>query len=183
MKLPKEVKSIARQTVINHLRGKRRMKQLGSGAFARVFGRTSCRRVIKVGDGYDKYLKYISIIGKENPNPYFPTIYSIERRRHQKAGESWRDSYYIVEMEKLTKWGKVPAKVRDRLLSKLGCDNVWEADRPNIDGSSGRWEKEAVRSLRKLWSKYGVGRDVHQNNVMFRRVGKGWQLVYTDPAA
>jgi hypothetical protein len=157
------------------------MKQIGSGAFARVYSRAHYRRVVKIGDGYDRYLKYVSIIGIENPNPYFPTIYSIQRYEDKKT--HWSDSYYVAEIEKLTKWGKVPTKVRDRLLKKLGCDHIWDAERPRIVGSSGRWEKDAVKKLKKLWAGWNVGRDIHQGNIMFRRVGKGWQLVYTDPAA
>jgi hypothetical protein len=181
MKLPNPVESTSRKTLFNHLRGKRKMKQIGKGAFARVYSRPKSRRVVKVGDGCDKYLKYVSMVGKENPNPYFPTIYSIKRCAHQLP--HWLDSFYIVEMEKLTKWGNVPKATRDRLLKKLGCNHIWDADVPKVNGSSGRWEKEAIKTLRKLWATYDVARDIHQGNIMFRRVGKGWQLVYTDPVA
>lgn len=177
MKLPNPINSTTRQAVISHLRGKRQMKQIGRGMFARVYGRTKLNRIVKVGDGSDKYLNYVSIIGLRNRNPYFPTLYSIKRYE-----DSWKH-FYVIEMEKLTKWSKVPKSIRNRLLNKLGCRDIWAADCPRMLHSSSRWEKEAIKSLRKLWSSHCVAKDVHQYNIMFRRVGKGWQLVYTDPVA
>ena len=180
MKLPTPISTTSRNMLFSHLRNKRRMVQIGKGVFARVYGRPGYRRVVKVGCDSDRYLKYLSIVGKRNPNPYFPTVYSIERRKHirKSAGlPPWEDSYYVVEMEKLTKWGEVPRTIRDRLLNKIGCD----ISNPQVIESSRRWEKEAVKKLHELWARCDVIEDVHRANIMFRRVGRGWQLVYTDP--
>lgn len=193
MKLPNLVDADCdRWEVIDKLKGKKRhMRQLGSGAFARVFGRPNFRYVVKVGCGYDKYLKYVAMVGLRNPNPYLPTIHSVERFKY-KTDEvdsygrrlSWDDDfYYVIKMEKLVKWGKVPQRTRIKCLKKLGCSHLWEADDLKATKSSGRWEKEAIRLLNRLWSNYEIGADVHQGNIMFRKKGRGYQLVYTDPAA
>lgn len=153
------------------------MRKLGSGAFAEVYGRDNWRRVIKIGHKWDSYLKYVQLIGLLNPNPYFPQIYHVHMYVHE------GDHYYMIEMEKLLRWKSIPTRFRDQALEKLGCESLWQADRPRLAEDSGRHEEELARVLRKLYYKNQGGSDVHFNNVMWRKKGRGYEMVYTDPVA
>lgn len=177
MRIPRLVTSISQREMVRHLKTRRKMRVLGKGAFARVYGRDNYRRVIKVGVTFDSYLKYVSLIGLRSTNPYFPRLHSVQMCKDATGGR-----YYIIEMEKLIRWGRWPPGNVGRLLGKLGIDNLWDADQPELTKDSGRHEKELARVLRKLYVKQNNA-DVHKNNVMFRRKGRGYQLVYTDPVA
>ncbi len=177
MHLPKPTASPhSSRTHARYLKARRGMQLLGAGAFARVYGRANHRRVVKIGETWDSYLKYVKMIGLQSDNPYFPRIHDVKINRHEN-----RD-YYVIEMEKLIKWGNVPKKVRDAALEKLGARDLWDANYLRIKEAAGELEREAIKLLQKLWYR-GTSRDVHRGNVMFRKRGRGYQLVFTDPAA
>ncbi len=182
MKLPKPIESTHRVTLIKQLRCEQHVRCIGTGAYAQVFGNKTSKHVIKIGPLKDVYLKYVSVVGIKNPNPYFPKIYSIKLYKYRDNVCHWdNDDYYVVTMEKLFKWSQVPRATRERLLKKIGCDGVCDAGDPQIINSSRKWEKKAIKGLEKVWS-HGM-KDIHTGNIMFRKVGRGYQLVYTDPVA
>lgn len=181
MELPKAILVDSERKLVRKMCAKRRMQCIGSGAFAKVYGRSNCNRVVKVGPTHDSYVKYLKRIGLKNSNPYFPRIHSV--RIYWDGYYGFDDKFYVVEMERLLDWRKVPKSTRKRLLMKLGCWSIDEADYPQITKKSTRREKQAIKLLRKLWSGYNTYKDVHEGNIMFRKKGRGYQLVYTDPVA
>lgn len=184
MKLPRPVASGSKANTIRHLADKRKMSQIGSGCFAKVFSRPTLNKVVKVTEDGDKFIRYVKYVGLKNPNPYFPRIHNVVVHNHRTKsmwGTVYNSRYFSIEMEKLIKWSKVPNSVRVKALEKLGCNWIYDLEYPKIKHSSSRWEKEAIVLLRKVW--FGNSRDIHKGNVMFRRRGKGYQLVFTDPVA
>lgn len=177
MDLPKPVQSPhSSRTHVRHLRANRGMQLLGRGAFARVYGRPNARRVVKIGETWDRYLKFVKRVGLRSDNPHFPKLHDVQINRHE-----GRD-YYVIEMEKLIKWGNVPKDVRKQALAKFGVDNIYDLGYTRIPNITGEAAREAIRTIRKVWYT-GGSRDMHRGNVMFRKKGKGFQVVLIDPAA
>lgn len=177
MDLPKPTKSPrSSKRHVTYLKAQRGMRLLGRGAFARVYGRPNHRRVVKIGETWDRYLKYVKRVGLNNDNPHFPKLHDIQINRHKDK------DYYVIEMEKLIKWGKVPKEVRDRALKKFGVSNIYDLNYARIANIVGEAAKDAIRTIRKIWYS-GGSRDMHSGNVMFRKKGRGFQLVLIDPSA
>lgn len=177
MHLPKPVESPrSSKRHVTYLKAERGMKLLGKGAFARVYGCPNERRVVKIGQTWDNYLKFVKRIGLRSNNPHFPKLHNVQINRHNGL------DYYVIEMEKLIKWRNVPKKVRERHLKKFGVEDVYDLNFTRIKDIVGESAKEAIRTLRKMWN-LGGSRDMHDGNVMFRKKGKGFQLVLIDPIA
>ncbi len=186
VRLPKPVESISIKEQRTRLR-RRGMRKIGEGAFAEVFSRPHSHRVIKFGVSWvtwDSYLlKYVKKVGLNNTNPYFPRIYDVQIYTHtSNAFKTDTAYYYLVEMEKLIPWKKVPARTRDRLMKKLGCKDIYDLERPKKLKTSSKQAHKAVDILRQLFRhNNNTSTDIHTENIMFRRVGSRYQLVYTDP--
>lgn len=177
MDLPKPTKSPrSKRKHARYLKADQGMQLIGRGAFASVYGRPNERRVVKIGETWDRYLKFVKRIGLHSDNPHFPKLHNVQINRHE------GNDYYVIEMEKLIKWGNVPKDVRDRALAKFGVNNIYDLGYTRLKNIVGEAARDAIRTIRKVWYT-GGSRDMHRGNVMFRKKGKGFQLVLIDPAA
>lgn len=159
-----------------------RLKLLGTGGYANVWGSKRSNIVYKVGkwEHYDGYMAYIKMLHKHCvENPYLPKIYGMRVYSNSK------ESYYVIAMEKLK---KLPYSMRHIVDA---FEEVWETWTYNERVHEGRkmlgikmavvypkGMKEAldvVRDAKK--SSRLIGYDVHDGNFMLR----GKQVVITDP--
>lgn len=171
-KLPKMTPSnLKKQGFQRKLRETRNMRRIGLGAFASVFGNKS-NRVIKVGNGYDQYLRYVRRVGLHSDNIHFPRIHKV----------TIYQDFYAVVMEKLIPYRKVAAKHRDTALAELGIDRPYDLERPRRIKGASKDAKSLKKNLQSLFRGSGMP-DVHEGNVMFRKCGTEYQLVVTDPIA
>lgn len=147
-------------------------KQIGKGAYARVFARSRSKTVIKVGAD-DPYLKYVRAI---TSNPLFPKIFAAREVTVRNSS----NKYYVVKMERLIKSYKVTDAKQQAAYKELGirgyCDfesgNLWRRSK-NLHVMS------ALPILRDVFK--GSCPDLHMNNVMWRCSGKRTEVVITDP--
>lgn len=172
--------------VKTNLRGKRKLKKLGNGAFGTVFGTKSGKTVVKIGyltdvwgdsvDGNVSYLRFIATAMKYPTNPFFPKIKSVKLFKH-KGGET----YMVVEMERLN---ELPSEHYN--LASLMSQLAWDKRRAETYGMLGlsakvvKALKEVHTVIQTVRNRYHCSTDIHAGNVMIR--GKN-QLVVTDPVA
>ncbi len=190
---------------IHHL-SEKRMKQLGQGAYARVYKHpTDSNTVVKIFKQEDQsYLKYIKWCEKNQSNPYVPKIkgdiiectynYSLEDRQFHRLK---KDVYYIVFLEKLTELSYEETKMNhySSVISSLFGHTVlkqieksydpvhnyykWKQPFDHIEKSINRFK---TNHHLKAWFDFIKNNfsahnfDLHENNIMMR----GFQPVFTD---
>lgn len=188
MKLPfKPVKTELTMTqFISQLKRKRKMRQVGRGAFARVYGTKTGKTVVKVGllyddDGNVAYLHYLKAVSSHKNNPFFPKVKSI---RVFKTKDKYGDDeiYMAVEMERLA-----PLKEQQSNAADMIDDIVCYKDQLSVMSLFVACKKtmanlkqvhDVITPFRHIRSRFRV--DIHDGNVMVRKNG---QLVLTDPLA
>lgn len=199
MKLPKPIKTDLCQEAMER-KIARRTCSIGEGAFATVYKHPSIKkRVYKIGGCDDNpneegYLAFVKKVMRNSKNPFFPKIYSVRiyryveklSKRDAKDGlEPCSCHYYVVEMEKLTKFFSLKDHelIMARLLGRKTY-NQWgvealERVRRHYKGHL----RKAVKALQPLFKEYS--RDMHEGNVMWRTSRKDDvpQLVIIDPVA
>lgn len=181
------------KTVNNRSRGmddfivklsRRGFKRIGNGCYATVYGKKSSKFVYKVGyDLYDAYLNYVKAIGLNSTNPLFPKI------KWAKVFHTDYDSFYVVKIERLVSIDKISGHVYDKLLARLGLKGIWELEYNNrlpqikkkAKAAGNQHLVTAVGILGRLFKRHLP--DLHNKNIMYRKRGRGFQLVITDPIA
>ena len=153
-------------------------KYLNSGAFGSVYSKgKGSKHVIKVCGDEDNYIEYLK--HRIPGNPFFPKIHSIKKFYDKEECENW----FAVKMERLIPYSKVPRKVRSKIEEKHGLRHGIEDLCDNIDllmwGARNKQYKNFLKVLNKMFDRYRD--DMHDGNVMFRKRGRGYQLVVTDP--
>lgn len=138
-------------------------RQLGSGAFGRVFrcGRLVCKLAHNDG-GYPHYATLA--MQEAGQNPYFPVVV-----RHERFPSSCRDS--ITFLEALT---HVPAEMKDRrsrMREYLYNGAVPDTEDPHLI--------QMVSKVRALKEAYSLDLDCPARNFMYRPSTK--TVVLTDP--
>lgn len=172
------------------------MKQIGSGAFATVYGRDDEDVVYKFGvcnatrfddDAYISYLR--DVVAKYPGNPLLPKIDSVDLftlnyRYSNERRIVMTDMVYIVRMEKLIPFGKMKADIVARELWKHGARETYDFENAEFTArfdSTGNF-RIISRALMKLMNRHSE--DIHEGNVMWRKDGRrksGHHLVITDP--
>jgi hypothetical protein len=158
------------------------MKPIGSGAYARVWGRKDWPWVYKVGDYADNeaYLSYVRAMARSPANPFFPKIKGMHVVRGSLGARK-----FIVQMERLICSDKLSLREYERVrtdvqfLESILCDDEFGSNSHFVDLKP--VFAEAVRVLRRAMDSTNgnAGWDLHTGNVMYR----GKQLVITDPMA
>ena len=160
-------------------------KEIGYGLYATVLGKPKSKYVIKVYEDDGAYELFLNMIQKEK-NPHFPKIYSI-KEFEGKEGNVWAR----VKMEKLIPF-KEPlnstdkkhrtVKVLQRSLQTNETDYFDEVFRKF--GRNLKLKKtllyKAIRLVLDLVNER-FRLDLHNENIMFRKIGNKMQLVITDP--
>jgi len=183
MKLPKvKPAKMSAKDLINHLKlvG---YKRIGSGQFSIALSVPKTNTVCKIGfydDLHeDAYLRFLSGINQKNP--LFPRIQSIKIYDGEQIG---CDNYYVVVMEKLTKYTKVRAAARKQGLNKYNLTSIHNLERWPIVYARESCENKAFQAATKMLIElYRFHEeDIHDGNVMWRHPSaKVPQLVITDP--
>lgn len=183
MKLPRPKRiKLDRDEYTAKLRKDRDMKYIGSGAFATVFGRNDYNRVVKVGhacEGFDDpYLQFVELVGLKSRNIHFPRIYKVELFKGTEG-----EKFYAVEMERLVPYGKVrTAAAKKAFKQSLGIPYIERMEEPDEMFPSTRHGKRVQKVLKVLYRRDN-NPDMHDGNIMWRKKGRGYQLVITDPVA
>lgn len=186
MRLPKPKKTTLSQSdyAYNYLTKKLKFQYLSSGAFASVYGKKDHKRVFKIGHIDDNYLEYVKLVGLRNKNPHLPTIYSVKLFKY---GHDWgTETYYVIEMERLLPFDKVGRrkglKEHKRYQQQLGIVYIQDMEDPMRSMKpSTRHGKQLQKVLDKALDEGSP--DMHSGNIMWRKHGKSYQLVVTDPVA
>lgn len=186
MKLPKAQKTDLDRDdyVCNVIVRKRKLRYISSGAFASVYGRKDYNRVVKVGHGDDNYLEYVKLVGLRNPNIHLPTIYKVELF---KVRNHWGDfdTYYSVEMERLIPYEKVGErkhkKAHTKFKQQLGIPYIEYMESPEDMYPSTKHGKQVQKILDRVFDRGST--DLHDGNIMWRKRGRGYELVITDPVS
>lgn len=176
MKIPKMVNTLVTQDDYTHVLQSLGYRRLGSGCFAEVFGKPKSNTVIKIGmiNERDAYLDYLRAI--KPSNPHFPKIVSIQC--FDVTGT--HESYFVVEMERLIPFYRVSA--RDKRLNRLGIIMEYgEVQFKNEEYNQSHNVRQVSSVINKLCKTHHY--DGHTGNVMWRRRGRGYQLVVTDPVS
>jgi hypothetical protein len=169
---------------------KKGWKYLASGAFASVYAKRGSRTVIKVGAMGDAYMEYVKAVGIKSKNPLFPKIKSVviyNARQRERGEDYWRtddDCYYVVEMERLIPYRKLRNKDRYRALKRLNLEDPCELeyDAHHVaKNTKNKHLRDACKKLIKVWRDNNS--DMHEGNIMWRKRGRGHQLVITDPVS
>lgn len=159
---------------------------LNSGTFARVYSKPSENTVIKVGVNYptitrprDAYLAFLKASVKTNP--HFPRVGNITRFTPSNGRE-----YYAVQMERLIPFNSIQRDVAMRSLEKLGVvgDEKYGVLTPlmPLEFTPKTYHMKYMKKvLKQLFQEHNE--DLHCNNVMWRKRGKSYQFVITDPVA
>lgn len=171
-----------------------KMKEIGSGCYARVYAK-SRTRVVKIGYSLtDNYLRFAErVIQLKNPNPFLPRIHHLTFYRSK---TNKRRGFYVIEMERLhtlqdkMEWKDIhhavgqietilhhPKGVKGYITDIKrsfmgGVLNISD----NINIPDGLDEAVRVIQAAKKSSKRTTW-DIHEYNVMMRKT----QLVVTDP--
>jgi len=172
MKLPKIHKEhLEREDFVKMLRSKG-YRHLSSGAFASVYAKKGEKHVIKIGrvdeDGYIDYVKKM-----DSRNPFFPKIRNIKIFR-----DSDKDKWYAIKMERLIPYHKVRSNDLERKLG-IAYQGIDMLDSPADIMTPNKHFRKFLKVLDKLYDNHNS--DIHEGNIMFRKRGRGHQLVVTDP--
>ncbi len=160
---------------------------VGEGLFADVYAKVD--RVIKIinkGSDDKAYLRYLRRIGLESENPYFPKVYKVERCIDGKG------KYIAVHMERLLDYCDTDGEVQRKALKALKAEypedlqaNEWDDSydrasmyKDRIAKTNNPAARECLEILLEI-----VANDCHEGNLMWRKVGRKFQLVITDPVA
>jgi hypothetical protein len=214
----------------------RKLKYLGSGVEADVYGATKAGKVVKIlrfPQGFDyngvqnnPFLHYVSMCLHNVSNPYFPKFMSAKvyeipfKSDKQSDNNTMRDEMdrdmtvdhpdrpsdfmLIVIMEHLLELDEIDLDDGERVFNEHGMtldatdaeiDTNKRGDKGYISlRSLGMDNKnlkrvlnntnnpefhDALKKLAPLFKRFGG--DTHSGNLMFRSVGDGYQLVFTDP--
>lgn len=156
-------------------------KKVGQGFFAVVFAKPDRDYVIKIyadeDEGYNCFLNMIMERGKNNP--HFPKIYSIKN-----LGNGFRR----VKMEKLQPFEEYntdhPTVKTLRSTLRTDKGDFFNEVFKRL-GENKRLKKseiyKAVNLVLDVRDYEGGSLDLHNGNIMFRKLGKRLQLVITDP--
>lgn len=185
--------------IISSKKGK--FKEKTYGAFSRVFINRGKTRVIKLSQTVPDvgYQSYIAECLKYQTNPFVPKIYSITEVKN--AFESYTitetefletstnlfmfHEIYDLHSDILTHFIKIVMNGRytdTELLSLIPALNL-----SYLNGLEQEFLDvckllhNTLKPLRQ--DRYWESLDLHGNNIMFRKVEKGYQLVITDPIA
>jgi len=178
MRIKKIKSKMDRNDFIEDLK-KEGFKRIGCGAFAQVLARPRDKVVIKVGCGEDAYLNYVKSIGLNAKNPLFPRVKKIAIHTHR---DTWGDnSFYVAHLERLIPYSKkIPN--RRKIMKRLGLRSIYDIDYDLHDLKLKSPNKNMKLACRKLISlTYIDNLDIHEGNLMWRKRGRGHQLVITDP--
>ncbi len=178
MRIKKIKSKLDRGDFIDNLHAKG-FKRIGCGAFASVHARPKDKVVIKVGVGGDAYLNYVKSIGLNAKNPLFPRIKKIAIHTHR---DSWGDnSFYVAHIERLIPYSKkIPN--RRKIMKRLGLNSIYDLDYDLYDLAKKNTNKNMKIACKKLVSLSDYDNlDIHEGNLMWRKRGRGHQLVITDP--
>lgn len=185
-----------------------RLNFLGDGAFCLVYQTSHrARHVYKVctefhpkdHDGYMIYLKHVIL--KNQNNPHVPKIYGVNTYQYTDPFSGHLKFRAIIKMEKLHDYRDLDDFSREKVLNKQY--GITATPRLDDDGDdqwlyyldnflmNGRFEEKLnIRSpkllkiltqVAKQHRKYKVDVDIHEGNVMWRRSGRKFELVITDP--
>jgi hypothetical protein len=171
-----------------------KMKEIGAGCYARVYGKSKTR-VIKIGYSLtDSYLRFLEkVIQLKKPNPFLPRIYNLT---FYKSKTNKRRGFYVVEMERLhslqdkMSWSNIHqavGQIESVLYHPKGVKGyLADIKRSFLGGVLDLADsiiipdglEEAVRVIQaaKKSSKH-TSWDIHEYNVMMRKT----QVVITDP--
>jgi hypothetical protein len=151
------------------------MLYIGCGAFASVYRKRGSDRVVKIGTpNEDHYLKYVKLVGLNNPCIHFPKISKVVVAR----------DFYEVEMEYLTGWSQTSYTMRSKAMTSAGLEYYTDLVEPERIKNTGPHSLQLRKVMTKLF--YGDCEDyidLHEGNVMFRRHGRTADLVVTDPVS
>lgn len=172
-------------------------KKLGNGIFGAVYEHpTDKTKVIKWGplaDGWVAYAAWVDAHRSWN-NPHLPVIHSMTRFEKQgvycAVMERLHSTVYRYRQDKprsrYAEWDRigkyffkcgtidhrdhwsdaVHVDVWNSFISKLGCRDTLEP---------------LLIRLRNFADRHGLSKDLHDENVMLRKVGRRFELVITDP--
>lgn len=147
-------------------------EQIGVGYYSQVYAKNGT--VLKVSVGDDAYDEFLDIVLKNQDNPLYPKIYSVDVYASVKGAHGADNHITVTTMERLEghekfglvgSWGESinPASIHlNAMLLKSASPN-------NSD------ERKVLQDLTPLVKKYDL--DLHKDNVLFR----GDQPVITDP--
>jgi hypothetical protein len=173
-----------------------RIKRLGSGAYSSVYQHPKIKRiVVKVGEEESGALAWLRFASRNQDNPYVPKIYGMRRYKDK---DTYFGNYFIVFIERLTEYYKLPLKQKLLILQKHLGPYVTKknmtydifinlaGDRDTyIDlfaqhkrlGVPSKYLLDVFRFLLTTRGEYGEY-DIRDANIMLR--GKS-QIVFTDP--
>ena len=147
---------------------------MDNGHFATIYGIPGYEKVLKVArfDSVDEdgYLSYLQAMNPKNP--LLPRIYSIKFYSYGSR------KYYVIEMERLFTLECVSHKEFCGILSKLKLTYVSDIIQRTPKSAS-------VRKMQKILKKLlcTFENDLGGENVMLRKLKRGYSLVVTDPIA
>ncbi len=160
---------------------KMKIKQLGSGAYSRVYAHPEHEDVaVKLLTDEDpRYLKFAKECMKLD-NPWLPKVYSIEKVRFGDGEVS-----HLIFMERLNKPTAVKIKKASEVIQQdlPACLRINAGNfanfRPMVWRRVKQYTKDkSIKQMANLLAKIDTN-DIHDGNVMMR----GDQLVFTDPVA
>lgn len=166
-------------------------KRLDDGAYGVVYEKRGSQNVIKVvatnqNECYLRYARYS--FNHSDENRFLPKIYAIIPL----------ESFHVIIMEKLFRKKDQSAKKfakhfrRHYLDSDDIGDDVYISNRTNIKRKKSllriqsfcnRVQNKWFRDYHEKPDNYGVFWDIWPQNIMYRKVGKRYQTVITDPIA
>lgn len=179
---------------------KNNVKWIGSGVYASVYtpsresdvvfkvgvmtsagrGDSKCKNPIKHDDPYLTYLE--KIVLPHQGNPLVPKIHWIKYVSVINKHNDVDFCGYVVAMEKLQPLPNAYHRI-EQLLAEYGATCTEDFEFPKEiarKDTTGHFKQIAV-PLRKLLRRFSP--DIHEGNVMLRKVGGVKQVVITDPVA
>lgn len=176
------------------------LRHYGSGAFSSVYvyrNSQKHKRVVKIivlpvenikNDAYLAYLKQVVL--KQQDNPFVPHIYNVEAYRILNTKTKEKHLIIFIEMERLH---YIKIHMFKRLIKKvLPSENNNQGEYYQIfltyrdliraaASSQNKYFRSLSKQLLRLLCMFEL--DLHEGNIMFRRKGRGYQLVITDPVS
>lgn len=189
-----------------------KLREFSSGSFASVYeAHETSRHVYKICDDLegrvDGYMAYLTkVVLRQQDNPFVPRIYGINT--YESGGKYGKNEYHaIIRMERLHPYLIVGGDERmDILRNRYGIKTEpkrgYYGEDSWLDSTHDSLNKDmslvmeifesatspellkVLRSINRYLHKFeDMDADMHEGNVMWRKRGKKYELVITDPMA